>query len=863
MIRNVIQSVQDREIVKTSPDIVVFLDGLPYLLNPYLNDADNNIGTIVSFNDHVTAFTAGYDTESLVPNCTLTLQIPNHEKFLYQVPGGNNTITTMMQIQVFAKGYYLSTKGNSLYHRVFKGLISHIDYTDDGKMLQISLQCLGLLHFLEIMQIELQPAAMSNSSYEVTPFYSNQANMNPYQALAFTFSEPILVSGTGVKADTFGGFLLTSLSQGKVGEGPYAQALEAGYIVKWQAILNEINKEVHVFGGTWKDNLKTLQDLVTPGDSQDQEAPNKKAKKFDKVGSQNQQDQLTSLYLDAIRNYLPDMGIGSISLLGNHIVSRVQRIRELINRIGFEGYQDIDGRIIIKPPLYNLDVTQLGDNPQTASSEKSATQVPSVPSSQDIYNENNPFIIYLAEILTEQESEDEQGVRATRMVVQGAFDTKFMIENTQSFLSVGEYIDVAKLAQFGLREEAAKPLTWLQDDDKFGLFAFAANELARANRGYRTYNVTIPLRPELKLGFPIYFPHKDFYGYIKSIGITYNQGGEALMNIHLDTIRKRPMYPVLHTDPDTKEKSQIFTTQPNLVLKWTKVSSTQNTSSTDPNGDPLDEVFHDTGDGSDSNSPANLEGRPATIPLSSNLFPDQMKVINYRRNTLGNTWTVEADTTSNMFRIQPDTEQVFTKPRKVENSPDDSLNSVFQDTGDGSSSGRSYYKDVRTTIPYTDDGGYELVSPFPWGRWRTLKQAIQDFTRSGVIVENPAVSENTTLSGASAFLFAGSGTPVGSIDKSEQLKSALLDLAETAENNTIFELAYDPNNISAFGDGLLPAQQPSDANDVKAVNNIAMNEQTKVQTFLNPGSNTSSKLAKSIRSLESDQETVLVVPPND
>jgi hypothetical protein len=836
-IRNISQTVQERETIKIAPDVVIFLDGLPYLLNPYLNSKDGQPGTLVSFNDHVTAFTSGYDVDSLVPNCTITLQVPNHEKFLYQVPGGNNTITSMMQVQVFFKGYYLSTKGNSIYWRIFKGLISHIDYADDGKFLQVSLQCLGILHFLEIMQIELQPAAMSNSSYLVQPFYSNQANMNPYQALAFTFSEPLL-SSNGAPADAFGGFLLSSLQQGKVSEGPFAQALQAGYIVKWQALLNEINKEVHIFGGRWKDDLKIIQDLIVPGDSSGEEALNKQAKKFDKVGFQKQQDQATSLYLDSIRNYLPDMGIGSMQLLGGHIVSRVQRIREIIERIGFEGYQDIDGTIIFKPPLYNLDVTELGDVPTIASSDGSSnldTHKQQIPTSQDIYNENNPFIVYLSEIVNEQESEDQQGIRATRMVVQGVWDKKFMVENTNQFRAVGEYIDVAKIAQFGLRETTPTTLSWLEDDDKFACFAFAADRLARQNRGFRTYNVTIAIRPELKLGFPMYFPHKDFYGYIKSIGITYSQGGEALMNIHLDTIRKRPMYPVLHTNPDTGEKSQVFTTQSNLVLKWTK-NSTQPLSTPDSpvpfsSGiagapDPLSQDIG--GAGSDQDSLVKLAGKPASLPSSSDPFPDQLKVINYRRNVVANTWTVENDTTSAMFRVQRDTEEKFTKPRKVDNKEP------------------SYYKDVRTTIPYTDDKGYELISPFPWGRWRSLKQAIQDFTREGVIVEDTPLSTKTTLSGASAFLFSGLSSPTGSIDRSEILRSALIDLAQTANSNISFELDYDPNNPAPFGDSLFPTQQPSDSLDIRLIQNVALNEEIKVQTFLNPNSSTTSKLAKTI-----------------
>src|ERR1700675_3986947 len=88
MIRNISQTVQEREIVKTAPDLVVFIDGLPYLTNIYVNDPKNGKQkTYVNFNDHLVSFSATYDTEAMVPNCSISLQVPNFQKYLYQMPG--------------------------------------------------------------------------------------------------------------------------------------------------------------------------------------------------------------------------------------------------------------------------------------------------------------------------------------------------------------------------------------------------------------------------------------------------------------------------------------------------------------------------------------------------------------------------------------------------------------------------------------------------------------------------------------------------------------------------------------------------------------------------------------------------------
>src|SRR5271155_3394014 len=160
-IRNLSQTVQEREIVKTAPDLVVFLDGLPYLTNFFVTDARSGANkTLVNFNDHVISFSASYDTDSMVPNCSIGLVVPNFLKYLYQMPGGNNLLQTMTQVQVYAKSYFMANgTGDTVYRRVFKGITSYIGYVDNGKTLDITIQCHGSLHLLEKMQVNVHPSA--------------------------------------------------------------------------------------------------------------------------------------------------------------------------------------------------------------------------------------------------------------------------------------------------------------------------------------------------------------------------------------------------------------------------------------------------------------------------------------------------------------------------------------------------------------------------------------------------------------------------------------------------------------------------------------------------------------------------------
>jgi len=247
-------------------------------------------------------------------------------------------------------------------------------------------------------------------------------------------------------------------------------------------------------------------------------------------------------YYNNITKYLPFRNITALDVTNNVIVNRLDVIREVVRKIDFEAYQDIDGKIIVKPPLYNLDVVNLAPRlslygaTQTldGSSHNSLTNPATA-----IFPENNPFVIHLSEILTEQENEDQSAIRRTRTTLTGNAMRAFGIQYREDLKAIGEYIDITKLAKFGLREEPSYQAAFLDYADKYTLFAHAAAETARANRGYRTYTFTTQMRPELKLGFPVFIPHRDMYAYIKSISINYQVGATATMTKTLRRIESQ------------------------------------------------------------------------------------------------------------------------------------------------------------------------------------------------------------------------------------------------------------------------------------------------------------------------------------
>ena len=838
-IRNLSQSCQEREIIKTAPDVIVYLEGTPYLTNYFIDDPKTKASsTLVNFNDHVTAFNASYDTDIMVPNATIGLQVPNFLRYLYKMPGGNNLLETMMQVQVYAKGYYLASNGDTVYRRVFKGITSHISYNDNGKTLEISIQCQGSMHLLEKMQINVHPSAMAAATLGsmLTWQQSIFGDNNCFTILAKAFT-------TGFQSDGFQASSVRSTDGGYLTPSDmFYSAVTRGYMAKWQAILMNMIKDVHIYGPD-KDTLGQLDQL--------QEDENKgkmdKDKKYASVTSHPVKtftETITdnSPYYKKIQQFLPFRTPASLQLTESVIVNRLDLIREVVKKMDFEAYQDIDGKIIIKPPLYNLDVTNLGtrskqtsSSPQnfdslvqssistalsggstptttTSSNSVSASSInpPSTSNSMtnpltQIYPQNNPFVVYLSEMLTEQETEDQSAIRRTRTTITGNIMPWQGNNYPAPAKPVAEYIDVTKLAKFGLREEPMQQVPWLTMGDKYTLFAHAAAETARTNRGYRTYSFTIPMRPELKLGFPVFIPHKDMYAYIKSVAINYQVGGSATMSIVCDTVRPRVLVKTAQTSTtgnvsnSPATKFSAYTTAPNLIYMWTNnpVAATV----FDPAQPQSYNQYIQQTAGGNQNTNTNMtselnvsQSLPAvTKNIDGTKFgptDQQIKVYSYLSTTLATTVGNKASTPTSTYVIVNDT-GYFNGRAKDPNYP-------------GRPADGDYVKDIcgnpNSVIPYTDDKGYELISPFPWGRWKDLNTTISEITEQGWInipqtngLNGQDLQDETTFQSTEAFLFAGLGTPTATSDPSTMLSTAMA----TQQSTNTTPTSVSPASASA------------------------------------------------------------------
>jgi hypothetical protein len=414
--------------------------------------------------------------------------------------------------------------------------------------------------------------------------------------------------------------------------------------------------------------------------------------------------------IERIHKWHSDFAVGNIQLVQSRIVSKLERARQMVELIGYEGYQDLDGSIVFKPPLYNLDVCNTGS------------------SALDL---ENPFVVHLDEIESEQESEDERAIRATRISVCGNVSSLVDMppEISQGYAT---YADMKLIRKFGLREDGTRKVAFLGPDSKSN-FSYAISEMAKLNRQYRTYQCSIPFRPELKLGFPAYFPHMDMYGYIRSISWSFNVGGTASMTLNCDQIRRRVMYPLPVTDDTGTTTGYKFQSVPCLVTKWMKPAGVDpNTVKTATQARAIEKQIAE-------------KGTPATMTRPKESMPSdkQSKLLAYLTDDMKSLYMTAPDTPTYSWNVIAD-------PKDVYFGTDSDINTVACD--------EDYLEYIRTTQPFTDGKGYEVISPMPWGRGQKLVDAINAFTKNDSQLKNDQVLvRGTVQSRVAAFLFGAAG----------------------------------------------------------------------------------------------------------
>ena len=214
----------------------------------------------------------------------------------------------------------------------------------------------------------------------------------------------------------------------------------------------------------------------------------------DKGGNTSRQDALKQ------QAFCLDISLlGNVNLFETEYLSKLEIANAVRTITGFEFYQDVTGNLVFKPPFYNMDT-----------------------SSDPIYVIGDEDLISISQSEREPEATYIKGTGSHFQNTKGVGLDGWLGMNST-------YIDYRLVAQFGWRESEFES-SYVSDTR--ALFVLAMNRLDLVNIGCKSASITIPLRPELRPGYPVYVAYLDCFYYIQSLSHSFQFGGQCTTTIN-------------------------------------------------------------------------------------------------------------------------------------------------------------------------------------------------------------------------------------------------------------------------------------------------------------------------------------------
>lgn len=485
-----------RPTIVTAPDALVHINGEPDILG---------CGTCrrrFDWNKYITSIQVDLNVDSAPGSASFNLSIPRHsvDEFYFD---GNPLITPMMEVEIYAKGYFL-VEGLPQYYPIFWGLVTEVSESYSGGAHTFSVNCSDILKWWEHCKMNVNPAFTQPLGQLGRNIFGNVFfGTNPYDIIWTLAQQSFgdVVVGTGS---------LVSMYKEQQQKQTFNAAL-SDIMQYWNQRFSQIRSNLLLYGtrGTavrgdllysqYKDHKGDGQRFASQAVRQANGGPDASQLGFDPTDPEVQ----------AFRTQFSQAG--QVNFWQSEYQTKLEVANAAKEAIGYEFYMDVTGDIVFKPPFYNLDIL----------SNKPVSWI------QDI------------DIIDYDLSQSEAEV-VTQIQLQGSYagnvDYGFPEEATP-FTSVTDY---HLLRKYGWRTQTFNS-EFMADPVK--MFYVGMDMLDRMNSKRHRGTVNVPLRPELRLGFPVYLASKDQIWYVQGISHNIQFGGRATTTLTLTAKRQKFLAP--------------------------------------------------------------------------------------------------------------------------------------------------------------------------------------------------------------------------------------------------------------------------------------------------------------------------------
>jgi len=485
-----------RPTIVTAPDALVYINGeLDVMGCPSCHRKFN-------LSKYITSISVDLSVESAPGSASINLSIPHYalDDFFFD---GVPVITEMMEIEIFGKGYFLM-EGLPQYYPIFWGLITEVNESYSGGETTITIQCADILKWWELCQMNVNAAFTVAAGQMGRSIFGNVFyGLNPYDVIwslaQQSFGDVIIGSGS-----------LVSINVDAKQKTTFTNAM--GDIMRyWNERFSRIRSNLLLYG---------TQGVAVRGDSlYDTYRANKnhtgpfasRAVRTANGGNSGTQMVFDPTDPNVVAFRTQFSQAGQVNFWQSEYQTKLELANAAKEAIGYEFYMDVTGDIVFKPPFYNLDIL----------SNKPVSWI------QDI------------DVIDYDLSSSEAEV-VTQVVLQGNFGGNVdygMPEECTPFTSVTDY---HLLRKYGWR---SKPYNSEFLADPMLMYYTGLDLIDRLNSKRHRGTVTIPFRPELRLGFPVYLAGKDQIWYVSGISHNIQFGGRAQTTLTLTAKRSKFISP--------------------------------------------------------------------------------------------------------------------------------------------------------------------------------------------------------------------------------------------------------------------------------------------------------------------------------
>ena len=486
-----------RPTVVTAPDAIVYINGEVDIIGCA------SCKRKFDFSKYITNIQTDLNVDSVPGSASVTMSIPRHvvDDFYFD---GVPLISPMMEIEIFAKGYYL-LEGLPQYYPIFWGLVTEVSESYSTGAHTVTIQCADILKWWEICRMNINPAFTAPSGQAGRSIFGNVFfGTNPYDAI-YTLAQMAfgdVIVGTGS---------LVSL----IKEAPQKQTFNtvlSDIMQYWASRFTRIRSNLLLYG---------VNGVAVRGDSLAQAYEKGKATKGQPfaataVRNANGGNKGSQMIFDptdeGVTAFRTQFGqAGSVNFWQSEYQTKLELANTCKEAIGFEFYMDVTGDIVFKPPFYNLDIL----------SNKPLSWI------QDI------------DIIDWDFSDSESDV-ITQMTIQGNFGGNVDYGLGEETVPTTSVTDYHLLRKYGWRPHSYNS-EWM--GEPMMMFYHGLDIMDRINSKRHQGTVNIPMRPELRLGFPVYIAPKDQIWYLKGISHNISFGGRATTTLQLTARRGKFVSP--------------------------------------------------------------------------------------------------------------------------------------------------------------------------------------------------------------------------------------------------------------------------------------------------------------------------------